>query len=114
MFARFPGRRPRGAGPAVATCLYVLATLAGPGAHALTEAPRGAVTVEATHSPQCDRLHSETSCPAVGMLGTMPGEGPPVPVVPARRVLPACGVTADRSPLIEILSTRFVRGPPTA
>lgn len=106
-----PRRRAQAFGAAV---LYVLSAAILPVLHAQVEDVAGRVTVEQTHSSQCDRIHSDISCPAAGMLRAVPGQGAPFLGAPVARTMSPVGVAFDQPIRPGTLTSVFIRGPPAA
>lgn len=98
----------------LAAVLYLATAGILPVLHAETEDLAGAATVEETHSTQCDRIHSDISCPAAGLLRALPAAstlGADPPAVRPTRLQPR---SSDRLAPHEALSSRHIRGPPAA
>lgn len=98
----------------VAALLYVATAGVLPVLHAETEDLTSAPTVEETHSTQCNRIHSDISCPATGLFRALPTRAVPRPEPPAVRPTAPPPVPHDRHPQPGSRSARHVRGPPAA
>lgn len=99
----------------LAAALYLVSVGILPVLHGQAEDLAGAATVEETHSTQCDRIHSDISCPAASLSRTLPAppvllSDPPGTVRP----LAATRIPQDRRPAPEALASHYVRGPPAA